>query len=244
MARFARAARRPAGLLLVGLALVTLLTLSATHDARSDDGEYDVIVLDDGSKVEGTIVETRDGQFWIVLVDGRMSSVPLEDVLRVDFAAKDDDDDRDDRGDDRDDEDDDDDDRPRSSNPYDRVGAGGGFEFGTFMGGRVRFYIPGSAMANIDIRTGVGVGFDYSFSPYPILTSGAEFAFFDAPVHLVLSVSGGIVLYSSPYPVVLGGNGGRLDAPNSPFEFQWGFRGGLLGSGFGFHPDLTVGFVW
>jgi hypothetical protein len=243
MVQVLRRSKRPFGVFLAGAALVALLSLGGSRDARSDDDEYDVIVLNDGSKVEGTIVETREGAFWIVLVDGRMTSVPLEDVLRVDFADKDrDDDDRDrDRDDDYDDDDDDDE---RGGDPYDRVGGGGGFEFGTFMGGRIRFYIPGSAMANIDIRTGVGLGLDASGSPYPILVSGPEFAFFDAPVHLVLSMAGGIVLYSSPYPVVLGGIGGRLDAPNSPFEFQWGLRAGLIGSSFGFQPDLTVGFVW
>lgn len=237
MVRIRRRSKRPFGFLLAGTTLVALLTFGGIRDARSDGGEYDVVVLEDGTKVEGTIVETKDGAFWIVLVDGRMTSIPLEDVLRVDFAAKDDDDD-----DDRDDDDDDDSER---ADPYDRAGMGGGFEFGSFMGARVRFYVPGSAMANIDIRTGVGLGLvGTSFSPYPLLVSGPEFAFFDAPVHLVLSVAGGINLNSSPYPAVLGGVGGRVDAPGNPFEFQFGVRVGLMYGNFGFQPDLTVGFVW
>ena len=255
--------------------LSALLFVAACLFAGASTGA-DVVLLVDGTKYTGTVTGSSAGHWSIRLADGSVVEVPYAKVERIDLAPRDtegaagsgdggqegksdddaydfrrsDDKERDDR-DDRDERDD----RDRGRSRKERSGVGGGFEVGTVTSGRLRFYIPGKAVHHVDIRLGAGLGLTRSSSGYAYVGltpfAGAELGFFDAPVHLAVSLALGPALITSSFTsfsvaglFVGTGLAVQIDT-GGPFEMNFGVMAGPASLGYTvIIPDLAFGFVW
>ena len=223
MVRFATA------LLLLGAGCV------AVASAAEDETAHDVLVLSTGERLEGTLVDVRDGRYWLLLADGRTVGVDFRTVSAVDMADA----------------------RaepipasqlPLPTWPNREVADGqravaGGFDMGLTQGGRVRFRFDNPAISHLDTTLGVqpmlasGLGFG--------LLAGVQAAFPQrSVVRLTLGTSiGAGLIYGSFYPYVGAAVGLQID-PRGPFEFHLGADAGTTFSSLAVVPKLHTTWMW
>ena len=207
--------------------------------AAAAAAELDVLVLTTGERVEGELIDLRDGQYWVILPDMKVRSYKLQDVVRVEVGGA----------------------APVVSTPapdaelpvpswqtgrniphYDRKMAVG-FDFGSSMAVRLRFRTQTRALAHVDLSLGEHLQLFPGFGFGSLLQAEAAF-FGGANVHpTVLASTGLTFMWGDFYYSLTGGLGLQVD-PDGPFELHLGFQMGILDEEVTLVPDISGTWVW
>ena len=220
------------------IALLGIVWIAGCVAAALAGDNEDRLILKSGAVMSGTILETRNGQYWMELEDGRVVGVAFEEVDRVEKATQ-----SGDRsppteyGDSRLEED------HRGTSKSDKGPVGGGFDIGLLSGGRVRFRSSSRAVAHIDLRLAAGIGL-LSGSVYPVVLFAPELAFFNpSPVHLTVAPVLGAVVSSGLYPMFGAGGGVQFEV-GSGGHIDLGLIGASYSSSPLIIPQASFGWVW
>ncbi len=209
--------------------VLLLASAAAIAPAHAGDAlDPDVLVLRDGERVIGELVDVQDGKYWILQANGLIRAVDFRTVARVEMAGV----------------------EPIRVGelplPEWREGGdgriGGGFDFGPSMGARVRFRIGTPAIDHVDLRLATSLMYTYTLGVG--VFTGAEVALFgDAPVHLAFSANLGAMTTGGLYPFVGAGISLQID-PRGPFELHFGAVAGTSFSYAALSPELSASWVW
>lgn len=218
--------------------LVPLALLAASiAEASAEEISHDVITLTSGERLVGELVDVRDGQYRMLLTDGRMVSVEFRTASRVEMGGG-----------------------STLAIPMDQLplpawnsnAAGeeykrpvaGGFDFGLVQGVRLRFRTASPALAHVDVRFGLAVLVGGTIAPTAL--AGVDLAFFNyKSVHLTLSgLAGPAIMWGELLPFIGLGSGFQFDV-KGPAEVHLGLTvGTTFQGGVAVLPDLTVSWVW
>lgn len=212
------------------------LLAASVAQASAEEISHDVITLTSGERLVGELLDVRDGQYRVLLTDGRMVSVNFRTAARVEMGGA-------------------------STVPvpvdqlplpdwhstvdgeqYERPVAGG-FDFGLTQGARLRFRMSSPAVAHVDLRLGLGLVFGNGVAPSAL--AGVDIAFFnDKPVHLTLSGTiGPAIVWGSVFPFIGAGPGVQFDL-KGPAEVHLGLTLGTTFQSVAVTPDFGVSWVW